>query len=169
MIMRSMAVISAIAVGTLMAASPAPAATEAPIEITDQGFTPDSIEIAGGDVVEWRNTDQVAHTVTAENGSFDSGPLEPGASFSLTFEAAGSYTYSSTGEGERAWIATVVVREAPDAEQPPTEDPPDETVIDPDASPPPVDVPEQPPTEPPGVEEADPSAADGSPSPTIQP
>jgi plastocyanin len=69
MIMRSMAVISAIAVGTLMAASPAPAATEALIEITDQGFTPDSIEIAGADVVEWRNRDQVAHTVTAENGS----------------------------------------------------------------------------------------------------
>jgi plastocyanin len=145
MTMRRLTVISVTAVVSLMAASPAPAATEARVEISDHGFTPDPIEVAVGDVVEWWNTDEVAHTVTAENGSFDSGPLEPGAAFSLTFEAAGTYTYSSSAEGDEIWNGTVVVREAPEPEDTPTEDPPDESVIDPDASPPPDEDPEQPP------------------------
>jgi plastocyanin len=124
---RSIALAAVGAVAILAsAASPAPASTDVVVEITDRGFSPGSIEAAPGAVVEWRNSDRHVHTVTAENSSFDSGPLEPGAAFSVTFEAAGTYTYSSTAEGDDSWIGTVVVREAsPEPESPPAEAPDD--------------------------------------------
>jgi plastocyanin len=159
MMLRSTVVTCVTAVISLLAASPAPGATAARVDITDRGFTPDTIEVRVGDVVEWWNADTIAHTVTAENGSFDSGPMEPGTAFSLTFDAVGTYTYSSTAEGDEAWIATVVVGEAAGPDETTAEDPPGETVVDPDTSPPPVEEPEEPPQESP--EEA--PAADGSP------
>ena len=160
MMLRSTVVTCVTAVISLLAASPAPGATAARVDITDRGFTPDSIEVRVGDVVEWWNADTIAHTVTAENGSFDSGPVEPGTAFSLTFDAAGTYTYSSTAEGDDAWIATVVVGEVDGADESTGEEPPVETIVDPEPSPPPVEEPEEPQQESPGVEEA--PAADGS-------
>ena len=41
----------------------------------------------------WTNDDAVPHTATASDGSFDSGNLNPGQSFSLTFSTAGAYAY----------------------------------------------------------------------------
>jgi plastocyanin len=43
--------------------------------------------------VAWKNTDKIAHTVTADNGSFDSGDLNPGASFSSAFAKSGTVKY----------------------------------------------------------------------------
>ena len=41
----------------------------------------------------WTNNDPVAHTVTSDNGVFASGNLSPGATFSYTFNTAGTYSY----------------------------------------------------------------------------
>jgi plastocyanin len=166
--LRSSVVTCLTAVISLLAASPAHGATGVRVDITDRGFTPDTVTVHVGDVVEWWNADTIAHTVTAENGSFDSGPMEPGTVFSLTFEAAGTYAYSSTAEGDEAWIATVIVGEAAGPDETTGEEPPGETVVDPEASPPPVEEPEEPPQDSPGVEEA--PTAEGSPpldSPTV--
>jgi plastocyanin len=45
-----------------------------------------------GTKVTWTNMDSVTHTVTADQGAFNS-PVPPGNSFSFTFTKAGTYTY----------------------------------------------------------------------------
>ncbi|MDX1448905.1 MAG: plastocyanin/azurin family copper-binding protein, partial [Acidimicrobiia bacterium] len=49
-------------------------------------FKPADIEIAAGTTVTWRNEGAIVHTVTAEDGTFDSGNLAPGESFTFTFD-----------------------------------------------------------------------------------
>jgi len=47
-------------------------------------FGPHDVTAVAGDEVVWRNGDLRSHTVTADDGSFDSGALPPGATFALT-------------------------------------------------------------------------------------
>jgi plastocyanin len=65
-------------------------------EVDDEmGFFPAAQSIAKGDTVTWTNKMGFAHTVTADDGSFDS-KLSGGGTFSHTFPAAGSFPYSCT-------------------------------------------------------------------------
>ncbi len=52
-------------------------------------FQPSSVSIGTGGSVTWTNTDSVPHTVTADDGSFDSGIMMPGDTFTRTFDRAG--------------------------------------------------------------------------------
>ena len=45
------------------------------VDIRDFAFSPRTVEIRVGDTVTWTNRDTVAHTATAQNGSFDTGLL----------------------------------------------------------------------------------------------
>jgi plastocyanin len=74
------------------AASPTGAACT--VEIRDFAFHPAEIEIAAGTTVTWTNNDTVAHTATATDGTFDSGILDPGASFKYTFDKPGTYDFA---------------------------------------------------------------------------
>ena len=74
----------------------APAAGGATVEISGFAFSPASITVKVGDSVTWTNKDSAPHTVTAADGSFDSGSLAQNASFSFTFQKAGTYTYRCT-------------------------------------------------------------------------
>jgi plastocyanin len=65
-------------------------------EMRSFAFTPGHLEIAAGTTVEWRNRDQVPHTVTADDGSFDSGDIEPGAAWRHTFATPGAYSFICT-------------------------------------------------------------------------
>ncbi len=40
----------------------------------------------------WTNNDDQAHTATSA-GNFDAGAIQPGASFTVAFDTAGSFTY----------------------------------------------------------------------------
>ena len=62
------------------------------IEITEIAF-PTNPPIAKGDTVVWTNRMGMDHTVTADDGEFDSGHLNTNQSFSRTFEAAGAFAY----------------------------------------------------------------------------
>lgn len=61
-------------------------------------FVPATVTILVGDTVEWTNTDKAPHTVTADDGRFDSKKQTPmlfrDKKFSHTFTRAGSYPYS---------------------------------------------------------------------------
>ena len=63
------------------------------VSIVDFAFQPASIEVPAGSTVTWTNAGAAPHTVTADDGSFDSGQLKPGATFSQTFSTPGTYTY----------------------------------------------------------------------------
>jgi plastocyanin len=56
-------------------------------------FQPSPVSIATGDTVQWVNQDDMTHTVTADNGQFDSGPLNKNDTFSQTFTTAGTVNY----------------------------------------------------------------------------
>lgn len=59
-------------------------------------FSPNRIEIEVGTTVTWKNNDPLAHTVTGADRSFDSGLIQPGASWSYTFSKPGTYDFSCT-------------------------------------------------------------------------
>src|SRR5215217_801902 len=63
------------------------------VSIKDFAFNPPNATVAPGTTVTWVNNDQTAHTVTANDGAFDSGTLQPGQSYSFAFDKAGTYAY----------------------------------------------------------------------------
>jgi amicyanin len=66
------------------------------VDIVDFAFSPAELTITVGDTVTWTNRDQMIHTATSVNGAFDSGDLDVGESYSLTFTAPGTYDYLCT-------------------------------------------------------------------------
>jgi plastocyanin len=72
-----------------------PSSPAAGAAVTIQGFAfnPASLEISAGTTVTWTNSDAAAHTATADDGSWDTGSIAPGASVSHTFDTPGTYTY----------------------------------------------------------------------------
>jgi hypothetical protein len=70
-------------------ALPSPGAARAPIR--NYAFTRGRIHVPAGAVVEWENEDATAHTVTADDGSFDSGPLREGEAWRAQFLEPGVY------------------------------------------------------------------------------
>ena len=57
------------------------------------GYAPRTQTVAPGTWVTWSNNGQDAHTVTALDGSFDSGNLDPSEGFSWYFDQPGTYVY----------------------------------------------------------------------------
>jgi plastocyanin len=63
------------------------------VNIHDDTFDPAQLNVAPGKTVTWTNGDSEAHTVTADNGLFDSGVLEPGQSYSTWLGGSGTVDY----------------------------------------------------------------------------
>jgi plastocyanin len=70
---------------------------DAPDEFADSespaDYSVNVLRIKPGTTVTWTNEDAMLHTVTAADGSFDSGFLEEGDTWSYTFEDIGEYEY----------------------------------------------------------------------------
>lgn len=76
-------------------ATPQPAARRAVVNagIRNFAYLPGRIEVSAGTTVQWKNNDPVAHTVTASDGSFNSGLIESGKVYRRTFTKPGTYSY----------------------------------------------------------------------------
>ena len=76
------------------------------VEITERAF-PENTPIAKGDTVVWTNRMNMNHTVTADNGEFDSGPFGKDKSFSHAFDTTGSVAYHCEIHGNMTGTVTV--------------------------------------------------------------
>jgi plastocyanin len=89
----------ALALALLMLAVPA-ASTAAPatlpVNIQFQDFGPNQLDVLPGETVQWSNVSERVHTVTADDGSFDSGDLAGGDMFSLRFDSPAAVPYHCT-------------------------------------------------------------------------
>ena len=63
------------------------------IDIQGFAYSPSSITINVGDTIVWTNYDSASHTVTSNDGTFDSGGISTGSTFSFTFTNAGTFNY----------------------------------------------------------------------------
>lgn len=63
------------------------------VSIANFAFSASTLTVASGTKVTWTNNDATTHTVTADDGSFDSGNIAPGGTFSHTFTTAGTFPY----------------------------------------------------------------------------
>ena len=94
-------------------AAPQPAAA-APIaiDVVDNNFTPNKITVPVGATVVWTDKGQHPHTVTADDGSFDSQQLANGATFQQTFAKTGTFPYFCKfhgGKGSEGMSGAIIV------------------------------------------------------------
>ena len=69
----------------------APADTS--VRMAGSRFAPVTITTAPGQTVRWFNDDTAPHTVSANDGTWDSGNVPPGASFERRFDVPGTFPY----------------------------------------------------------------------------
>jgi plastocyanin len=86
------------------------------------GYAPDTLRIQPGTWITWSNAGQDPHTVTAIDGSFDSGDIAPSEGFSWYFTDPGTIEYVCalhTWMTGKIIVGSGIVVEAP----PPVDDP----------------------------------------------
>jgi plastocyanin len=100
---RRLLVIAALLVALVAAACSETQANK--VTIRDLRFNPKVLDVAKGATVTWTNEDQTAHTITSDSFDSTSAPaaqkftskaLNPGDSFTPTFDAVGTYRYHCT-------------------------------------------------------------------------
>ena len=98
--------------GTLLAGCGGGSGPSAPavaaVTIKNFAFSPTPLTVTKGTRVTWTQQDATIHTVTAVDGSFDSGNLAQNQSFSRTFATAGTFMYRCNIH--QYMTATVVVK-----------------------------------------------------------
>jgi plastocyanin len=88
-------------------------------------FLPDTVTIKSGETVEWVNTAKTLHSVDADKDMvqrpqdvvlpkgakpFDSGFMQPGATFDYTFTVPGTYQYTCVPHEKDHMNGTVIVK-----------------------------------------------------------
>jgi plastocyanin len=106
----------ALLVGAVVGAGRAEAQTQAAVSIIDFAFQPQTVTVSVGGRVTWTNTGMAPHTTSSLTGVWDSGTLQPRATFSFTFNMAGTFQYRCNIHP--SMMGTVVVQAAGAAAQP---------------------------------------------------
>ena len=94
------------------------------VGIGDNFFDPPDVAVEPGSTITWTNNGDEPHTVTADDGSFDSERLNPGDSYTVAFGGQGTVTYHCEIHPEMRGSVTVGGGTAP-AEQPASESMPE--------------------------------------------
>src|ERR1043165_2523907 len=91
----SIALIGLVAVGLVLIQASAVVAASNAVTIDNYKFIPKSIAVKPGDTITWTNKqDDDDHTVTADNGAFDTGIIKhAGGKATLTFNTEGTFAY----------------------------------------------------------------------------
>jgi plastocyanin len=63
------------------------------IDIADFKYDPETITVDAGTKISWTNSDEAAHTATADDSSFDTGTLDLDDQGSASFDKPGTYAY----------------------------------------------------------------------------
>jgi plastocyanin len=78
------------------------------VAIANFAFSPTTLTVKAGTTVTWTNSDSATHTVTSDNGVFDSGSMANGKTYSFTFNQTGTFPYHCTFHPSMK--ATVIVQ-----------------------------------------------------------
>lgn len=89
--------------------------------IKQMHFDPSQVSVQAGDTVEWKNEDIFSHSVTADDGSFDSELIAPGHSWQMTFKSAQTIAYHCRPHPNMT--ATLMVQGQKDKARVPTREP----------------------------------------------
>lgn len=89
----------------------------ATVVMKDVKYQTETVRVKAGETVRWVNQDAMPHTVTADDGGFDSGVISAKGSWSRTFTEPGTYTYHCAPHSAKdkatgkyaGMVATVVV------------------------------------------------------------
>lgn len=77
------------------------------VDIKDFNYLPPNLKVKAGTEVTFTNSDEFAHTVTANDKSFDSGNMDKDAKFTHTFDKAGTYKYFCAIHNSMTAVVTV--------------------------------------------------------------
>lgn len=84
---------SSTAAAAATTATPAQPTAATTIKIVSFKYQPPSLKVKAGARIRIDNSDSAEHTVTADNGAFDSGTVKPNGKGSVTFTKPGTYSY----------------------------------------------------------------------------
>ena len=80
------------------------------IYMKNSAFSSTNVQVATGSTVMWNNDDNKVHTVTADNGAFSSGDIQPGSSYSFTFKSTGTFAYHDSHNTSMTGVIVVVAQ-----------------------------------------------------------
>jgi plastocyanin len=63
------------------------------VNMQNISFVPAELTISKGTTVRWVNKDAIPHTATSDQNLFDSGNMDPNATFEFTFNNTGTFNY----------------------------------------------------------------------------
>jgi plastocyanin len=118
---KLMAAAVLIASASVLGGQPAGADEAATVGNGNFTFSPASVTITAGEQVVWTQNDDFPHSVTADDGSFDSSPgclgdqakcMKSGSTFEHTFATAGTFKYYCVihgGKGGAGMSGTITV------------------------------------------------------------
>jgi plastocyanin len=93
--MRRLIYLAALALVVMVVMAPSAGAQgmTTQVSIQDFFFSPANVTVEPGTTLTWVNEGSVPHTVTSDDGQFDSGVLMPGDSYTVMFRGQGTITY----------------------------------------------------------------------------
>jgi plastocyanin len=92
--MRRVTTLLALSAGLLLVLS-GTAFADAEVEIGDDGLNPETVNVDVREAIIWTNATDQEHSLVGKDPSWESGPIAPGATFSIEITEKGRYSYGS--------------------------------------------------------------------------